>query len=256
MTTESIKDKAQFDTETDILTVEATTSQLQQGDVVQLKSGGPKMTVSGSGGSDTDCVTCAWFNDRANAGGYADPVHVQRFPMATLVKVDSKANTLASVVAAMPSAQHPKKVMGCNNHRMPIKINGSLLTCCFGVGITTDSKNPDIYEVTLNCTFDGNLRSLISCAQPFTLSYTDDGEAVALHMKDVVMITSFEDGDATRTISGIGTRIKPAKRVEESDLRRTQIKLPSNDTADAVAVLEQLGQGKPGVVGAAALPTS
>ena len=42
--------------------------ELKRGDVVRLKSGGPKMTVEDVS-SDGDEVSCAWFNQDAQRGG-------------------------------------------------------------------------------------------------------------------------------------------------------------------------------------------
>jgi uncharacterized protein YodC (DUF2158 family) len=37
---------------------------LKTGDIVELKSGGPKMTVKTRMNSDLDSYECQWFNDR------------------------------------------------------------------------------------------------------------------------------------------------------------------------------------------------
>jgi uncharacterized protein YodC (DUF2158 family) len=53
------------------------------GDVVQLKSGGQKMTVVGDGTSDGH-VYCQWFDATGKARG-------SQFPETALIKVDGNA---------------------------------------------------------------------------------------------------------------------------------------------------------------------
>ena len=55
-------------------------TKLQIGDVVALKSGGPKMTVSALDGDD-DC-DCIWFNNH--------DLNSESFPAASLEKIDIK----------------------------------------------------------------------------------------------------------------------------------------------------------------------
>ncbi|WP_199728308.1 YodC family protein [Achromobacter sp. K91] len=53
----------------------------QQGDVVQLKSGGPLMTVTSISGND---VSCTWFDEK-------NKVNTRSFPAAILEKYDANA---------------------------------------------------------------------------------------------------------------------------------------------------------------------
>jgi uncharacterized protein YodC (DUF2158 family) len=53
--------------------------ELVVGDVVQLKSGGPKMTVIDAGEALTALATCQWFTD-------AQLLCEERFPYSALVK--------------------------------------------------------------------------------------------------------------------------------------------------------------------------
>ncbi len=55
-------------------------AEFRVGEVVQLKSGGPKMTVSSSG-NDSDSVECTWFDDDNKPQYFT-------FPASALVKVE------------------------------------------------------------------------------------------------------------------------------------------------------------------------
>ena len=52
----------------------------QRGDVVQLKSGGPKMTVERIGSSaDSKAVLCLWFEDDKLREKWLQPTSVRKF---------------------------------------------------------------------------------------------------------------------------------------------------------------------------------
>ena len=57
-------------------------AQFEKGDVVQLTSGGPKMTVQNVGrdGAGHMCVWCAWFDGSNKKAG--------RFPVETVQEAD------------------------------------------------------------------------------------------------------------------------------------------------------------------------
>jgi len=54
------------------------------GDLVQLKSGGPRMTVQKRFSDDDDSWVCAWF-----VGAAADKLCAEVFPSATLKSVET-----------------------------------------------------------------------------------------------------------------------------------------------------------------------
>lgn len=93
MTTETIEEKSNFDTECDVLSDEAERNLLQPGDIVRLKSGGPVMTVEGVHGA---VVHCVWIVDRDNPGRFAEQVQSYAFAAAALQRVGG-ASPLQSV---------------------------------------------------------------------------------------------------------------------------------------------------------------
>ncbi|MBV8858305.1 MAG: DUF2158 domain-containing protein [Acidobacteria bacterium] len=64
--------------------------QFNEGDLVQLKSGGPVMTVTKATGANS--LTCKWFEGSS--------VHTDYFPPAALRKVPERADQATSVGAA------------------------------------------------------------------------------------------------------------------------------------------------------------
>lgn len=56
------------------------------GDILQLKSGGPTMTVTSAEGTD---VHCAWFLGGGNASGVTGP-HYATFPAAAVQRPPSR----------------------------------------------------------------------------------------------------------------------------------------------------------------------
>ncbi len=55
---------------------------IEEGDVVKLKSGGPKMTVQGSHQYDKDSAVCAWFDGTEQKS--------ETFRKGSLVKVEDE----------------------------------------------------------------------------------------------------------------------------------------------------------------------
>ncbi len=53
-------------------------SRFEIGDIVQLKSGGPKMTVKGTSPSIGGDLLCQWFSGSKLNHGYFDPETLQR----------------------------------------------------------------------------------------------------------------------------------------------------------------------------------
>ena len=65
--------------------------QFRAGDVVQLKSGGPAMTVDGY--DDAGLVVCSWFGGRAKR-------RQDRFAEATLQRTDTQVVAPTAIVAS------------------------------------------------------------------------------------------------------------------------------------------------------------
>jgi uncharacterized protein YodC (DUF2158 family) len=66
----------------------AMASEFEVGDVVRLKSGGPKMTIVGGSDADTHGLLCKWFPEEDSSGCGAAGPWESRFPAAALVMAE------------------------------------------------------------------------------------------------------------------------------------------------------------------------